>query len=59
MGYPHIVVVGKASLESPARLELYRSAAVAASVQLCTEDELVAVLADRSSGADDEIKISV
>ncbi|KAJ8703842.1 hypothetical protein PYW07_013136 [Mythimna separata] len=60
MGYPHIVVIGKASLESPARYEVYHSTSslVSTSVQLLTEDELVALLSGGHRGDDVLIQTS-
>ncbi|KAJ8705425.1 hypothetical protein PYW08_012471 [Mythimna loreyi] len=58
MGYPYIVVVGKASLERPPRYEVYCSSAAAASVRLLTEDELLGLLGAAGAEDHDEIKTS-
>lgn len=44
MGYPYIVVIGKAALSDPARYEVYRSCDATASVQLLTATELLGLL---------------
>ncbi|CAH1642528.1 unnamed protein product [Spodoptera littoralis] len=49
MGYPYIIVMGKAALSDPARYEVYRSCDVTASVQLLTTTELLELLSHKDS----------
>ncbi|KAH9645540.1 hypothetical protein HF086_006697, partial [Spodoptera exigua] len=49
MGYPYIVVIGKAALSNPARYEVYRSCDPTASVQLLTTTELLELLSNEDT----------
>uniref|UniRef100_A0A2H1WFD1 proline--tRNA ligase n=1 Tax=Spodoptera frugiperda TaxID=7108 RepID=A0A2H1WFD1_SPOFR len=49
MGYPYIVVIGKAAVSDPARYEVYRSCDATASVQLLTATELLGLLTHKDT----------